>query len=128
MLVSIFPTNKGAENTGEHPLELVTEDTVDDEVDGTVEGNEEIVSLCESVENLAKVLKILISAVISFAPITSYCFDWSDQDSKKVEIYFHFKLFFPPNVEFEGFQPKFTSTKFGPVKGPVKLRHFKKVW
>ena len=61
MLVSIFSTNKGAENTGEHPLELVTEDTVDDKVDGTVEGDEEIVSLCQSVENFAKVLKICIS-------------------------------------------------------------------
>ena len=60
MLVSIFSTNEGAENTGEHPLELVTEDTVDDEVDGTVEGDEEIVSLCQRMENLAKVLKFLI--------------------------------------------------------------------
>ena len=54
------------------------------------------------------------SVSLSFAPITSYCycFIWSDQDPKKVEIYFHFKLFCPPNVEFEGFPPKFTSTKF----------------
>ena len=57
MLVSIFSTNEGAENTGERPLELVTKDTVDDEVDGTIEGDEEVVSLCESVENFAKVLK-----------------------------------------------------------------------
>ena len=60
MLVSIFSTNEGAENTGKHPLELVAEDTVDDEVDGTVEGDEEIVSLCQRMENLAKVLKFLI--------------------------------------------------------------------
>ena len=55
--MSIFSTNEGAENTGELPLELVTKDTVDDEVDGTIEGDEEVVSLCESVENFAKMLK-----------------------------------------------------------------------
>ena len=60
-----------------------------------------------------------ISALLSFAPITSYCFVWSDQDPKKVEIYFHFKLFYPPNVEFEGFPPKFTSTKFSLKHGQL---------
>ena len=55
-----------------------------------------------------------ISVSLSFALITShcYCFIWNDHDPKKVKIYFHFHLFFPPTAEFEGFPPKFTSTKF----------------
>ena len=58
MIVSIFPTKEGAENTAEHPSELVTEDAVDYKVDGTVEGDHEIVSLRQRMENFPKVLKI----------------------------------------------------------------------
>ena len=57
MLASMLSANQGAEKLGQHPLELVTEDAVDDEVDRTVDGDQEIVGLGESVVNTAKVLK-----------------------------------------------------------------------
>jgi hypothetical protein len=44
--------------------------------------------------NKIRTVQILFSALLSFAPITSYCFIWSDQDPKKVEIYFHFNSSF----------------------------------
>ena len=71
MIVSIFSTNEGAENTAEHPSELVTEDTVDDKVDRTVEGDHEIVSLRQSVVDFSKVLKIFISFYINIYDLGS---------------------------------------------------------
>ena len=71
MIVSIFSTNEGAENTAEHPSKLVTEDTVDDKVDRTVEGDHEIVSLRQSVVDFSKVLKIFISFYINIYDLGS---------------------------------------------------------
>ena len=58
MLACMFSANQGAEQACQHPLELVTEDAIDDEVDGAVDSDQKIVGLGESVENLANMLKL----------------------------------------------------------------------
>ena len=55
----MLPANEGAEEAGHHPLELVPEDAVDDEVDGAVDRHQEVVGLREGVVNLPKVLTIV---------------------------------------------------------------------
>ena len=57
MLACMLPANEGAEEAGHHPLELVPEDAVDDEVDGAVNRHQEVVSLCKGMVDLPKVLK-----------------------------------------------------------------------
>ena len=59
MLASMFSPNHRAEKTSQHPLELVTKDAIDDEVDGAVDSDQKIVGLGESVENLANMLKLV---------------------------------------------------------------------
>ena len=56
MLASMFSPNQRAEKTSQHPLELVTKDAIDDEVDGAVDSDQKIVGLGESVVNLANML------------------------------------------------------------------------
>ena len=46
VLACMLPANEGAEEAGHHPLELVPEDAVDDEVDRAVDRHQEVVSLC----------------------------------------------------------------------------------
>ena len=57
MLACMLPANEGAEEAGHHPLELVPEDAVDDEVNRAVDRHQEVVSLCEGVVDLTEVLK-----------------------------------------------------------------------
>ena len=54
----MFSANQGAEQTCQHPLELVTKDAIDDEVDGAVDSDQKIVGLGESVVNLADMLRM----------------------------------------------------------------------
>jgi hypothetical protein len=71
MLADMFSANQGTEKTSQHPLELVTEDAVDDEVDRAVHGDQEIVCLSESVVHLAKVLKMLNYFLKTYFSFTS---------------------------------------------------------
>ena len=57
ILAGMLPAYEGAEEAGDHPLELVPEDAVDDEVDGAVDCHQEVVGLCEGVVDLPEVLK-----------------------------------------------------------------------
>ena len=53
-------TSHAAEHFEENPLELLPKDTVDDEVDRTVDGDEEIISLGEGMIQGTKMLKTRI--------------------------------------------------------------------
>ena len=68
MLACMFSANQGAEQTGQHPLELVTEDAIDDEVDGAVDSDQKIVGLGESVIDLADML------ILSLKLLNQYLF------------------------------------------------------
>ena len=60
MLASVLPPYQGAEEAGHHPPELVPEDAVDDEVDGAVDSDQEVVSLGEGVVDHPHMLNIYI--------------------------------------------------------------------
>ena len=61
MLACMFSANQRAEQTCQHPLELVTKDAIDDEVDGAVNSDQKVVGLGESVVNLANKLRLVYS-------------------------------------------------------------------
>ena len=52
----VLPSYEGAQEARHHPLELVPEDAVDDEVDGAVDCHKEVVGLCERVVDLSNML------------------------------------------------------------------------
>ena len=49
--------HKTAQEVQEDSLELVTEDAINDEVDGAVDGDEEVISLCQGMILMTKMLK-----------------------------------------------------------------------
>ena len=57
-------TSHAAEHFEENPLELFPKDTVDDKVDRTVDGDEEVIGLSEGMIQGAKMLKQGIKLMI----------------------------------------------------------------